>query len=229
MTARVVALAGLALVVSCGQDRTEVDVFAASSLTDAFSELETRFESGHPTIDVRLNLAGSNVLLRQINDGAEADVYAPADIRLFTDLDAEPHAFASNTLVAIVPASSSAQSVGELVDQTLARCASGVPCGDATDMWLQDAGLELSRASSEANVRSVLTKVRLGEADGGFVYRTDALAAGDQVRIIELDDAPVVDLGIAALSDSDASEAFVHFIQSDEAAEVFAELGFDRP
>lgn len=229
MTARVVALAGLALLVSCGQDRTEVDVFAASSLTDAFSELETRFESSHPDIDVRLNLAGSNVLLRQINDGAEADVYAPADIRLFIDLDAVPQAFASNMLVAIVPASSSADSVDELVDQTLARCAPGVPCGDATDKWLQGAGLELSRASSEANVRSVLTKVRLGEADGGFVYRTDALAAGDQVRIIELDEAPVVDLGIAALSNSEASEAFVQFVRSQEAAEVFAELGFDRP
>lgn len=229
MIGRLVALAGLALLISCGQDRTEVDVFAASSLTDAFTELEAQFEAANPDVDVRLNLAGSNVLLRQINDGAGAEVYAPAEVGLFAELDAQPRSFASNVLVAIVPAESSVKTVADLSSLTVARCAVGVPCGDATDQWLDWAGLELSRASSEANVRSVLTKVRLGEADGGFVYRTDALAAGEQVRIIELDEAPVVELAIADLAHSGASSDFVTFVLSEEASDIFADLGFDRP
>lgn len=241
---------------SCSQGQTEVDVFAASSLTDAFAELEARYEAANPDVDIRLNVAGSNTLLRQIIDGAEAEVFAPADVSLFSDQELleeypllSPTLFASNTLVAIVPIDSDITTIEQMLRPglTLARCAAGVPCGMATDDWLQASGAELARASIEPSVRSVLTKVRLQEADGGFVYQTDAQSASKEVRVIDLATggapSPKVSLGIAILSNAATSDSagsgtndteaiaedFVQFILSEEAADVLAELGFDRP
>ncbi len=227
----------------CGQDTETVDVFAASSLTDAFSELESRYEEANPEVDIRLNLAGSNTLLRQIADGADADVFAPADASFLDDPDLlEQHPqivstiFAGNTLVAIVPIDSHLTTTDDLFQPglTLARCADGVPCGTATNNWLLTQTASLGQASMEANVRSVLTKVRLGEADGGFVYRTDAMSASTEVTIIELDtdgtEAPTVDLGIADLTNGDEqAKDFVQFVLSETGSTVLSELGFDRP
>ncbi len=238
------ALIAIALVAaSCSQDTKTVDVFAASSLTDAFTELESRYEAANPGIDIRLNLAGSNTLLRQIIDGAPADVFAPADAGYLTDPDLlSQHRqivstiFAGNTLVAIVPIDSDLKILDDLFQPglILTRCADGVPCGVATNEWLDSQNVSLGQQSMEANVRSVLTKVRLGEADGGFVYRTDALAASQEVRIIELDTggtaSPTVSVGIADLSDSDGpARDFVQFVLSDTGAEVLSTLGFDQP
>ncbi len=235
------SLAFVLLSGACAQDRTEIDVFAASSLTDAFTQFEEQFEAANPDIDIRLNLAGSNVLLRQISDGAEAEVFAPADSTMLEDPsltlshpDATSTSFARNTLVAIIPTDSDL-SLLQLLEpgRTIARCTSGVPCGDLTDQWLAASGTRLQRTSMEANVRSVLTKVRLGEVDAGFVYRTDALAAKDEVRLIELEDAPRTTISIASLSNasnpSSGADLFVQFVLSEEGALVLAELGFDRP
>lgn len=176
------------------------------------------------------------MLLRQIDDGADVNVFAPASIALI-DQSREQQPFASNTLVAIVPINSDISGLDDLLSDglTLARCSAGVPCGNATDEWLLGSGQELSRASQESNVRSVLTKVRLGEADGGFVYRSDAMAAEADVRVIDLGpDAPLVTLGVTVYGSGDnvvddASDQFRRFVLSDEAADLFAGLGFDRP
>lgn len=176
------------------------------------------------------------MLLRQIDDGADVNVFAPASIALI-DQSREQQPFASNTLVAIVPIDSDIATIDELLSDglTLARCSAGVPCGNATDEWLLSSAQELPRASQESNVRSVLTKVRLGEADGGFVYRSDAMAADAEVRVIDLgSEAPEVTLGVGVYSSGDnavdiASDQFRRFVLSEEAADVFADLGFDRP
>jgi molybdate transport system substrate-binding protein len=224
--------------VSCGSSKTTVDVFAASSLTDAFTEFEERFEAAHPDIDIRLNLAGSDTLRRQIDDGADVDVYAPASPELFDGLDAEPRAYASNQLEVVVSAENDAGDLtraGAFDGLFVARCAAGVPCGEAADRLIETLGLDLGGATvtSEANVRAVLSKVSLGEADVGLVYRTDAIAGGDNIRITGLT-APEasVTLAIATLGDADDSPAgtaaaqFLDFVLSDEATDVLTALGF---
>ena len=76
----ILAVGAAVAITSCASsERSVVDVYAASSLTDAFTTLEAEFEAAHPDVDIRLNLAGSNALQRQILDGADADIFAPAD------------------------------------------------------------------------------------------------------------------------------------------------------
>lgn len=239
-TIAVAVLAALLGLGACSSDddRT-VDVYAASSLTEAYQTLEERFEAENPDVDVRLNLAGSNALQRQILDGAGAHVFAPADVTLIDgilDLLADDASvYASNQLTLIVPTDddgdAAVTSTTELADDGLlvARCAPGVPCGDATDRYLSDTELSIGRSTDEPNVRSVLLKVANGEADAGFVYRTDAEARADAVTEIVLTDAPTVDLAVAVLSDDDDARAFADFVLSDEAADVFRSFGFVVP
>lgn len=217
-----------------GGDRTTVDVYAASSLTDAFGMLETSYEADNPGVDVRLNLAGSSALLRQIEDGAAADVYAPADRSLLDGLTervvGDVEVYATNRLTIVVPDDdkTTVDEPSDLADEAVlvARCAPGVPCGDATERYLASAGLRVGRSTDEANVRSVLLKVVSGEADAGFVYTTDAQARAGDVTEIPLTDAPTVELAVAALSDDEHAVAFAHYVASEEAADVFRSLGF---
>lgn len=237
VTAGVLATGG-----GCGSEarnETTLDVYAASSLTDAFGELEATYEAANPGVDVRLNLAGSSALLRQIEEGAAVDVFAPADPALLDGLGrsivGDVRTYATNQLTLVVPAAPTGtepvEDPRELADESVlvARCAVGVPCGDATESYLADAGLTVGRSTDEANVRSVLLKVVSGEADAGFVYTTDALARVDEVKAIPLADAPTVQLAVAALADDEHAKGFAAYVASDEAAEIFAALGFGGP
>lgn len=237
------ALGAAALVPSAcsgADDDAVIDVYAASSLTDAFTELEAAFEAANPDYDVRLNLAGSNALQRQILDGAEAEVFAPADTALLAAVigaDATVSVYATNTLTLVVPTESGVGQQVRSVDDLdrpgvlVARCAAGVPCGDATEQWLAAGGQQLGQTSDESNVRAVLSKVRRGEADAGFVYATDARAAADEVTEIPLEPAVETTYGIAAVAaDHAGAEAFVAFVTSPTAAAILDELGFqDAP
>ena len=229
-------IAGALSVGACGSSTTTIDVFAASSLTDAFSELEARFEEANPGVDIRLNLAGSDALRRQIADGAEADVFAPAAVELFDGLATTPIPYATNQLEIIVstePGLTDRVLAGDVDGLFVARCSDGVPCGLAADRLLDDVGLDLSGATvtSEASVRAVLSKVQLGEADVGFVYRTDTVAAdGEVVSTGQTSDDARVILALAALSNGDndeskAAESFVSFVVAQD--EVFSALGFE--
>lgn len=250
------------LLASCGAnassaqtDRTQVvQVYAASSLTDVFTEFEHRFEASHPGIDIRLNLAGSSTLVRQINDGAPADVFAPADVAILSKLDPSrghgsddpPEPYATNELVLVVP-EGNPKSIASLADLSssdilTAKCISGVPCGDATDHGLSAADVELGLATEETNVRSVLAKVVAAEVDAGFVYRTDAQVA-PEVEEVGGFDAPIVqlvviDLRTAAQADKDTetgspkengAASFVSYVRSSEAAMVLSDAGFGTP
>lgn len=228
----------LALGAGCSDATVTVDVFAASSLTDAFTELEDRFEAENPGVDIRLNLAGSDTLRRQIDDGATAHVFAPASIELFDDLSVDgtsvvgdPVSYASNqlTVIAVDAATADRAEAGELDGLLIARCAAGVPCGTAADTLIDALGLDLGSATvtAEANVRAVSAKVALGEADLGFVYRTDALAADGDVVVAELSSPDAsVELAIAAIaSDNEVAQAFVDFVVTQD--QLFASLGFE--
>ncbi len=220
------------LAAGCSDSSVTVDVFAASSLTDAFTELEERFEADNPGVDIRLNLAGSDTLRRQIDDGAEAHVFAPASIELFDGLALTPTPYAANQLLIVTindEAVTNRVLAGDFDGLLVARCAAGVPCGTAADELVAALDLDLTGATvtAEANVRAVSAKVTIGEADVGFVYRTDAVAAGANLTATTLTapEARVV-LAIAA-TDADNTEAqsFAAFVVSQH--DLFSSLGFD--
>jgi molybdate transport system substrate-binding protein len=217
-----VAIAALAFA-SCGGGTGSggspdaLTVFAAASLTEVF-----------PTIDsnARYSFAGSDDLATQIREGAPADVYASASPKyaqqLFDEgLVEEPVTFASNRLVLIVP-ESNPRGIETVEDVTrpgtkLVVAAEGVPVGDYTREVLEK--LDLTSAldnvvSNEDDVKAVVSKVSLGEADAGFVYATDAAVAGDHITVIELPEGsqPPIEYQIAVVKGSDDDEAAQAFV-----------------
>jgi molybdate transport system substrate-binding protein len=183
-----------------------VRVFAAASLQDAFRSLGPRFEAEHPGVRLEFNFAGSQVLRTQIEQGAEADLFASADTEHVAALAraglAEPPVFfAHNRIVVVTPAGN--ERVRRLTDLARPRvrivmAGPTVPAGRYADQALAalgrdpafgaalEAAIRGNVVSLESNVRAVLAKVQLGEADAGFVYETDARAAGVSVRVITL-------------------------------------------
>ena len=223
---RAALLVAAAIAAGCGGDR-EADepltVFAAASLTEVFEDLAP---------DARFNFAGSDELATQIREGARPDVYAAASPRYAAELHEDglveaPRVFATNRLVIVVPAENAAR-VDALDDLSrdgikLVIGAEGVPIGDYARTVLEAARrtdvLE-HVVSEEEDVKGVLGKVRLGEADAGFVYATDARAARDAVRTIELP--------AAIQAEVRHPVAIVHATERRAAAEQFVELLLSR-
>ena len=179
-------------------------IFAAASLRDVFTTLGVTFEREHPGVTVRFNFAGSQELRTQLEHGAPADVFASADTRHMdaarsAGLVQGPVPFATNAPVIAVPADNPGK-VRSLADlATVKRLVIGtpeVPIGAYTLLILDRARATLGAdfparvqdrvVSRELNVRQVLTKVTLGEADAGVVYRTDARSAAERVRVVEI-------------------------------------------
>ncbi len=233
---------------SSAEDGSEVTVFAAASLTDAFTEIATAFEAAHPGVEVKLNFAGSQSLRTQISHGAQAHVFASANEQHMaalrdSGLVSEPAVFATNEMVIAVPASNPA-GIESFADLPKARrivlAGDSVPAGAYAAQVLANAasayGVEFPArvservVSREMHVRQTLQKVVLGEADAAMVYATDAAAAGDAVRIVEIPDELNVRASypIAALGSAAVGEAFVAFVQSEEGARVLRKHGF-RP
>ncbi|MGE0159519.1 MAG: molybdate ABC transporter substrate-binding protein [Gemmatimonadales bacterium] len=247
-----IALAVAAALAACGGDGTlesgVLNVYAASSLTDAFGELETVFERAHPGVDVAITFAGSQVLRLQIEQGAPADVFASANVEhmdalLDADLVEESRVFAHNDLVVIVPPDNPA-GITELGDlghaQRLVLGTANVPVGQYAREILRRAaptyeeGFEaivMSRVvSEESNVRLARAKVELGEADASIVYRTDA-GSSDRVRIVEIPRAlnVIADYPIAVVRGTrarEAADAFVALVGSPEGRAVLERHGF---
>ncbi|TAL45362.1 MAG: molybdate ABC transporter substrate-binding protein [Salinibacterium sp.] len=223
--------------------RTTLTIFAASSLTESFTELADDFEKTHPDVDVVLNFGGSSGLAEQIVEGAPADVFAAASPDPMQTVahsaeqglaDRASHAdvFATNTLEIAVPPGNPG-GVHGLSDfarpgLVIAQCAAEVPCGAAAKTVQSAAGVRASVDSYEQDVKSVLTKVELGEVDAGIVYRTDVLAAGDRVQGIAIAnaDAAVARYPIVAVSDTQAARDFVALVLSDAGQRVLHNHGF---
>ena len=212
-----------------------ITVFAAASLTDVF-----------PTIDAspRYSFGGSNALAAQIRLGAPADVFASANTSLPAQLHAKglcskPVVFARNTLVIVVPRSNPAGirniydlgKTGVKVD----IAAPGVPVGGYTLQVLEK--LKLSKpvlanvVSRETDVREVLAKVALGEADAGFVYSTDARTTPGRVQVLKVPARaqPRLQYGICVVSNSgnrQAAQAFVGKVLSKAGQAKLRAAGF---
>ena len=221
----------------------DITVFAAASLTDAFTELGTTFESENPDASVEFNFGASSALREQILAGAPADVFASANT---SNMDQvvdggaadDPQNFVTNLLEIAVPAGNEAGVSGlddfANPDLLIGLCAEQVPCGEFGRDTLANAGVTPSIDTNEPDVRSLLTKVEAGDLDAGIVYVTDVMAAGDTVEGVEIptDQNVVATYPIAALTDAanaDAAGAFVEFVLSDEGQEILQSYGFDAP
>ena len=232
------ALAGLAALLGgavglAQRDTPRATVFAAASLTDAFPKIAPH---------ARYSFAGSNALAAQIRQGAPADVFASANMKLPLGLYADglcskPVAFTRNALVLIVPRSNPAhlRTVYDLRRRgvKLVIAAQGVPVGDYTLQVLQKlklTGVLRHVVSRETDVREVLAKVALGEADAGFVYSTDARTVPRKVRVLRIPPRgrPNVEYGVCVVlhGDKAAGHRFVVRVLSPAGQRVLRRYGF---
>lgn len=230
-------------------DRRELVVFAAASLRDAFGALRTRFERDNPGVHVVFHFAGTQACRTQLELGAAADVFAAAaedDMQALVDagLVGAPTVFARNELVLVVSheARVRLRTLADLPSATrLVIGAPEVPIGRYTLEVLaqaeraEGAGFAervLGRVvSRELNVRQVLNKVVLGEAEAGFVYRSDALVASSGVAVVSLPADVAVDARypVAPLlraSQPDLARAFVQLLLSPDGQAALATAGF---
>ncbi|HEY8010682.1 MAG TPA: molybdate ABC transporter substrate-binding protein [Rudaea sp.] len=227
---------------ACADDLT---VSAAASLTNAFGEIAKAYETQHAGTHVVLNFAASDVLLKQIEQGAPADVFASAD-EVTMDraagsgrVDASTRRdFATNSLVLVAPISGIAPAaLGDLKQERYKRVAIGnpdsVPAGRYAKQVLVDAGLwdTLQPKLVDAqNVRQALDYVARGEAEAGFVYATDAATQAQKVRVaLNVPTATPVRYPVAVVAGSvqeRAARSFVEFLFSAQSQSVLARYGF---
>lgn len=246
------AVAGVAvLVASCGgaepattaspADAGTVTVLAAASLTDSFEKLGKRLAAEHPGLDIVFSFGPSSGLVEQVLAGAPADVLATADARTMDGAVAggvvagEPEVFARNTLTLIVPAGNPGGVTG-LADLArpelrVAICEPRVPCGAASERLLTAAGVAAAPDTLAADVKEATSVVSLGEADAALVYRTDAMAEGDAVEILEVHQAAglVNEYLVAVLADAPnpaGAQLVVDAITGDLGQGILADAGF---
>ena len=258
-----IALAAvLATAGACGGDKTDtgtttpapgtssaavsgtITVLAASSLTESFKQIGTDFQTAYPGAKVTFSFAGSSTLAQQITSGAPADVFAaasPATMKTVTDAGdgvGTPVTFVKNQLVIAVPKGNpkGLTSLAALAKPgvKVALCAEQVPCGAAAKKALAAANVKITPVTLEQDVKSALSKVKLGEVDAALVYRTDAKASAGDVDGVEfpesagaINDYPIV--ALKGAPNAAGAAAFVAYVQSEAAQKVLADAGFQKP
>jgi molybdate transport system substrate-binding protein len=219
----------------------ELKVFAAASLTAAFTRIGEQYTAANGCDKVSFNFAGSQALATQIQQAAPADVFASADIPNMDkvkDLVGTPQNFASN-LLAIVVEKGNPKNVKALDDLAspdlkVVLAAEEVPAGKYAKQILDQAGVTVREVSQEDNVKAVVTKVSLGEADAGIVYVTDVSAGGDKVEGVDIPNDQNVTATypiatVKASRDQPGAQAFMDLVLSAEGQQVLKEYGFLPP
>jgi molybdate transport system substrate-binding protein len=253
---RFLSLAALLILPPPAAAQGTLTVYAAASLTEAYGEIGRAFEQAHPGTTVRFNFAGSQVLATQIEQGAKADLLAPADERWMKyaadkgRLESTPVVFARNQLVVIIPKSNPGQ-VGGLEDLArtgikLVLAGRQVPAG----AYAREALTRLSAApgfpstyaqkvltnlvSEEENVRAVAAKVQLREADAGIVYQTDVTPTlRSHIILLPIPDPynPVAEYPVAAVKGGNRklADAFIALVLSPAGQSILRGKGFLPP
>src|SRR5262245_4249567 len=220
-----------------------ITVFAAASLTESFTELGKQFEAAHPGTKVTFSFAASSALALQINSGAPADVFASAsqkNMRQAVDAGdaSDPKVFAKNVMEIAAPPNNPANvtSVDDLAKSSVktALCQPQVPCGSVAQEVFTNAKITVKPVTLEPDVKSVLSKVQLGEVDAGMVYVTDVKAADDKVKGVQIPDDvnASTEYPIAALTkagNAAVASAFVAFVLSPTGQGVLSAAGFQAP
>jgi molybdate transport system substrate-binding protein len=226
-------------------------VFAAASLTDAFTEIGAKFDSVNPGVTTTFNFGGSQALRTQIEEGAPADVFASASGKEMDALVADgfvaqdvAKVFLSNRLILILPADNPAaiETLGDLAEPgvKLVLAAEEVPVGNyarqALDLMNESYGSDFKDkvlanvVSNEDNVKQVVAKVQLGEADAGIVYASDAVVVSDLKTIeIPAELNVIANYPIASLAHSESTVIavkFVDYVLSTEGQAILQKWGF---
>lgn len=237
---RILSAVAVLLVVGCtpgAEKQTNLTVFAAVSLKDVLTQLGTDFEVQNPGTKVNFNFAGSNQLAEQILSGAPADVFASADkssidkLRIKSDV----RVFAENKLLIISRKDLVLKSLDDLGQDKMkiVLAAKEVPAGKYALRFLDNAGSDVKArvlahvVSYEENVRSVLTKVQLGEADAGIVYKTD-LPTDKAVNALEIPEKMNVRATyyVCRITSGDDARKFLTFITAPAAKSALEKRGF---
>lgn len=247
-----IALGALTVLAACGDDSDEagssdtttLTVLAAASLTETFNTLADDFEAKHQGVTVRLVFDSSATLAQQAIDGAPADVLATADQATMDSagkggaVNGEARIFASNVLVIATPADNPMQidDVEDLQadDVTYVACVETAPCGKVAAAVLSDSDITHDPASLEVDVKAVLAKVIEDEADAGLVYASDATAAGDAVRRIDIASAAsqrtTYPIAVVKQTKNEAmAQAFVDLVRSEVGQKTLGDAGFGAP
>lgn len=228
-------------------------VFAAASLTESFTEIKGAFEKANPGVTVTYSFAGSQALVTQLMQGAKADVFASADEPNMANavkggvIAGTPQTFVKNKLVIIVPKDNKA---GITTPKDLAKpgvkfdtAQASVPVGTYTQTALDNfaklpdygadfkANVNKNTVSQEDNVKAIVQKVQLGEADAGIVYATDAQAAKDKLTLIQIPDAQniIATYPIALVKDAKQAalgQKFVDYLLSAAGQAILQKYGF---
>lgn len=227
----------------------EVLISAAASLTNAFKDLASQFETEHPGTTVLTTFGASDVVLQQIIHGAPTDVFASADQKAM-DKAVEAQAvepvtrkdFVRNEVVLIVPADNPGkiQSIKDLSAAAVKRVAFGnpasVPVGRYTQAVLEATGdwdAVREREVLGQNVRQVLSYVERGEVDAGFVFATDAATMRDKVKVVQTLQSPTPVVYPIALVNREgraaSAQAFLDYVLSEKGQAVLAKYGFSKP
>jgi len=221
-----------------------ITVFAGSSLNDAFKKAGDHVKVRNPGTDFTFNFGSSSTLAAQIINLAPADVFASADetsMRKIVDAklnDGTPAIFVGNRLQ-IAVAAGNPKGIAGLADLAkpgliVVLAAPTVPAGKYAVESLQKAGVTVKVASQEVDVRAVLNKVTLGEADAGIVYVTDVRSAGAKVTGVDIPEQHqvIARYPIAVVKETKnrrLAKAYVDYLLSDDGQKMLAEFGFSRP
>ncbi|MEL6268561.1 MAG: molybdate ABC transporter substrate-binding protein [Chloroflexota bacterium] len=246
-----VILAVVLLLAACSSNsRPSLLIFAASSLTDALPAVGAAFAAQEPGVSLDYNFAGSSTLAIQITEGAPADVFLSANpaqmavVQQAGRVTGEPVVFTGNRLVVAIPADNPAAiaTIDDLAaDQLmLITAAEGVPVRTYTDAVIEGlaaggfdaAGYHASIDSEETNVRQVVSKLALGEADAAIVYQSD-VTPQNRDRVTALDIIPA-EVNVTATypaaaidgSNTELAQRYIDFLTTDTAQAIFAEWGF---
>jgi molybdate transport system substrate-binding protein len=218
-----------------------ISVFAAASLTDSFKTLGDGYHKQHSDVTVQFNFAGTPTLVTQVEQGAQADVFASADTANMDRLRGDgfasgaPQVFAHNKLeIAVSPGNpKQIRSLADLARPGLLYISAGptVPAGTYATQALQKAGVSVRPKSLEIDVKSVISKIELGEADAGIVYTTDVKAAAGKVDGVAIPDSVnvVATYPLVVVKDTkhaDAANGFIAYVLSATGQSKLESFGF---